>query len=151
MEKKSQWIPVAGLLAIMGVAVYMVVQLNAQTPNVSGDFSNASVAEVRDAQARVVLRGNFAATETEDDDGEIEKKATLEPTDVDADAAGEAEVEFTKDNSSPQEIEFSIRNVQPGTTLTFVIDGRDVGTATADTRGRAELEIEVKAGAPGQS
>jgi hypothetical protein len=149
MEKKSQWIPVAGLLAIMGVAVYMVVQLNAQTPNVSGDFSNAAVAEVRDAQARVVLRGNFAATETEDD-GEIEKKATLKPTDVDADAAGEAEVEFTKDNSSPQEIEFSIRNVQPGTTLTFVIDGQDVGTATADKRGRAELEIEVKAGAPGQ-
>ena len=63
----------------------------------------------------------------------------LEPTGVDADATGEAEVEFSKDAPADQEVEFSVRNVSAGAVLTFVIDGTDVATARADRRGRAEV------------
>jgi hypothetical protein len=138
-----QIIPIAGLLATMAGAAYMVVQLNAQEAAITGDFTNAAAAEVRDPQGQVVLRGQFVLADEEDDD--FERKATLQPTAVDGDAAGEAEVEFSKARPAEQEIEFSVRNLQAGAVFTFAIDGRDVGTATADTRGRAELEIEIKA------
>lgn len=143
MKDKRQMIPIAGLLATMAAAAYMVVQLNGQaaTP-VTGNFTNAAAAEVKDAQGRVVLQGPFAAVEEEDDD--VERKATLKPTGVDADAAGEAEVEFAKGAPADQEIEFSVTGLQPGGTFTFAIDGQDVGTATADKNGEAEIELDVK-------
>lgn len=148
MTDKRQFIPLAGLIATIAVAIYMVAQLDAQTPTLKGNFSNAAVAEVRDSQGQVVLRGQFAAVEEDDDD--IERKATLQPSGSDTDAAGEAEVETSTATPSEQEIEFSIRNVEPGMTYTFVIDGQDVGAATADQRGRAELEVESVAHREGQ-
>jgi hypothetical protein len=134
-------IPVAGLFAILGVAAYMVVQLDGQAGTLTGDFTNAAAAEVRDAQGQVVLNGQFQPVEEDDDD--TERKAALAPTGVDADAAGEAEVEFTTTAPAEQEVEFSIRNVAPGAVYTFVIDGIEVGSATADSRGRAELEVDA--------
>jgi len=143
MKDKRQMIPIAGLLATMAVAAYMVVQLNGQAATaVTGNFTNAAAAEVRDAQGRVVLHGPFAAVEEDDDD--VERKATLKPTGVDADAAGEAEVEFAKGTPADQEIEFSVTGMQPGATFTFVIDGQEVATATADKKGEAEIELDVK-------
>jgi len=141
MKDKRQAIAIVGLLATIAAAVYMVVQLNGQERAPAGDFTNAAMAEVRDAQGQVVLRGQFVLADEEDDD--IEKKATLQPTGVDADAAGEAEVEFAKGAPTKQEIEFSVRNLQAGVAFTFVIDGIGVATATADRRGRAEVEVDV--------
>ncbi len=150
MKQNRQMIPVAGLLAMLALAVYMVAQVNAQTQPVTGNFTNAATAEVRDAQGQVVLRGEFQLADEEDDD--VERKATLKPAGSDTDAAGEAEVEFAKASPATQEIEFSVRNVAPGTAFTFVIDGVEVGTATSDSRGRAELELEVKmSGSPAAS
>ena len=147
MTNKMQVIPVAGLLCTVAVVAYMVVQLNAQSSAPTGDFTQASVAEVRDAQGQIVLRGQFAVAEEEDDD--IERKAALQQTGVDADAAGEAEVEFAKAAPTVQEVEFAARNLQPGATFTFVIDGQDLATATADRSGNAEIELEVRLpGAP---
>jgi hypothetical protein len=148
MTDKRQLIPIAGLIAIVAVAMYMVAQLDAQAPVVKGNFSNAAIAEVRDSQGQVILRGEFAPVEEDDDD--IERKATLAPSGSDTDAAGEAEVETTNETPAQQEIEFSIRNVEPGTMYTFMIDGQVVGTASADQRGRAELEVESLASSPGQ-
>jgi hypothetical protein len=142
MKDKRQMVPVAGLLATVGAAVYMVVQLSGQTPNSTGDFTNATVAEVRDAPGQVILSGEFQLVEEDDDD--IERKAALAPTGVDADAAGEAEIEFSKAGPADQEAEFSVRNVAAGAVLTFVIDGTEVATATADARGRAEVELDVR-------
>jgi hypothetical protein len=142
MSDTRQWIPAVGLLGTVAAAVYMVVQLSAQTTSTAADFSNAAVAEVRDGQGQVILRGQFAATDEDDDGDEIERKATLQPTGVDPDASGEAEVEIPRSAPASPEIEFSIRNVQPGGTFTFAIDGRDVATATADRRGRAEVEVD---------
>lgn len=142
MKEKRQIIPVVGLVAVLGAAAYTVVQLSAQTPAVTGDFTSAAQAEVRDAQGQVILRGAFQTVEEEDDD--VERKASLAATGVDADAAGEAEVEFSKAAAAEQEVEFSVHNVQAGAVYTFVIDGVEVGSATADTKGRAELEVDVR-------
>ena len=141
MNNKRQAISIIGLLATIAAADYMVVQLNGQERAPAGDFTNAATAEVRDPQGQAVLRGQFVLADEEDDD--VEKKATLQPTGVDADAAGEAEVEFAKAAPTKQEIEFSVRNLQAGVAFTFVIDGIDVATATADRRGRAEVEVDV--------
>lgn len=140
---RYQLIPLAGLAATMGVAVYMVVRLSAQDAGgLTGDFSSAAIAEVRDAQGQVILRGQFALVEEEDDD--TERKAPLAPAGSDTDASGEAEVEFSKAAPAGQEIEFSVHDVDAGATYTFLIDGTVVGAATADGRGRAALEIDIK-------
>jgi hypothetical protein len=147
MTNKVQVIPVVGLLCTVAVAGYMVAQLNGQATALTGDYTNASVAEVRDAQGQIVLRGQFAVAEEEDDD--MERKAALTQTGVDADATGEAEVEYAKAAPTVQEVEFAARNLQPGATFTFVIDGQDLATATADRSGNAEVELEVRLpGAP---
>jgi hypothetical protein len=143
MTDKRQLIPLGGLAAIMALVVYAVVQLSAQgAAAVTGDFRNAVTAEVRDQGNQVILRGQFALAEEEDND--TERKAKLESTGVDADAAGEAEIEFDTDAPGVQEVEFSVRNLEPGTALTFVIDGTTVATATADKKGEAEVELDVK-------
>jgi len=142
MRDKRQVVPAVGLLATVAIAVYMVTQLSGQGTAQTADFTNAATAEVRDAQGQVVLRGQFVLADEEDDD--VERKAVLKPTGVDADAAGEAEVEFTKAAPATQEIEFSVRNLQPGVVFTLVIDGTDVATATSDRRGRAEAEFDVR-------
>jgi hypothetical protein len=148
MNDRRQMIPMTGFLATVAAAVYMVAQLNGQTVAAGADFTNAAVAEVRDAQGQVVLNGQFQMADEDDDD--VERKAVLTPTGVDADATGEAEVEFSKDTPANQEVEFSIRNVTPNAAFTFVIDGAAVATATADGRGRAEVELDVDKPATGR-
>ena len=141
MRTRRQWIPIAGLVATIVGAAYVVVQLDGQTPP-TGDFRNAATAQVRDAQGRVVLQGQFTAPV--DEDGGLERVATLTQTGVDADAAGEAEVEFAKTNPTEQEVEFSVSNLAAGMPVTFVIDGVDVASATTDQQGQAEVELEVR-------
>jgi hypothetical protein len=137
---RRQWIPIGGLLGTFTAAAYMVVQLSAQAA-APADFTNAASASVRDAQGQIVLQGQFLPPVEED--GNLERRATLSATGVDADATGEAEIEFAKTTPSEQEVEFSVRNVQPGATFTFSIDGAAVASATADRQGRAEVEIDV--------
>jgi hypothetical protein len=139
--KTRKMIPIAGLFALIGVSAYMVIQLGAQAANVTGNFTNASVAEIRDTQGRTVLQGQFAVNAEDDDD--IERKAALKPTGIDADAAGEAEVEWPK-TGGPQEVEFSATGLEPGARFTCWIDGQEVATVTADKKGKAEVELEVK-------
>ena len=135
-------IPAVGLLATAVAAVYMVVQLDGQTTAPNADFTNAAFAEVRDAQGQVVLSGQFQMADEDDDD--VERKAELVPTGVDADATGEAEVEFSNDAAAAQDVEFSIRHVSPNTAFTFVIDGTALATVTSDRQGRAEIELDVR-------
>ena len=142
MKDTRQLIPLAGLLCTMAFVGYMVAQLNGQATAPAGDFTTAGIAEVRDAQGGTVLQGKFVAVDEDDDD--VERKAALAPTGVDADAAGEAEIEFARTAPEEQEVEFSVRNVQAGATFTLVVDGFDLVTATADSRGRAEAEVVVK-------
>lgn len=142
MSNTRQMIPIAGLAGTFGFAVYMVTQLHAQTGVPAADFTNAAIAEVQDGQGQIVLRGEFAVAGEQDED-DVERKAALQATGTNADAGGEAEVEFAKSSPAQQEIEFSVRNLPPRTSVTFLIDGHVIGQATVDRRGRAELEVDV--------
>ena len=141
MRTTRQWIPVGGLVATIAIASYMAMQLNGQAAAPAADFTKAVTAQVRDAQGQLVLQGQFM--EPVEEDGGLERRATLEQTGVDPDAKGDAEVEFTKTLPVEQEVEFSATNLQPGMTFTFVIDGIDVASAVSDSRGRAEVELDV--------
>jgi hypothetical protein len=130
-------------IALVAVLSAAVAPLGAQaSPVTSGDFSSAAVAEVRNAQGQVVLTGRFLANDEDDDD--VERKAKLASTAVDADAVGEAEVEIDKSgNPRRQEVEFELTNLQPSAAFTLVIDGKVVATVNSDARGRVSLEREI--------
>ena len=131
MSDKRQWISVTGLVATLAIVAYTVVQLYGQEkPLPTGDFTNAAVAEVRDAQGQVLLRGNFQPVEEADDD--VERKAALEAVGAYRDAAGEAEVEF------------EVKQLAPGARVTFVIDGQEIATVTVDDDGTAEFEADIE-------
>jgi len=142
MKTRRQWIPLGGLFATIMAAAYMVVQLNGQSPAPARDFRNATTAQVRDGQGQIILQGQFMPPMEED--GDLERRATLVATGSDTDAAGAAEVEFAKAAPTEQEVEFSVANLPAGVSLTFIIDGADVTTATTDRRGRADVELTVK-------
>ena len=141
MRNTRQIIPIGGFVGAFALAVCTATQLEAQTTVSAADFTNAANAEVQDAQGLGVLSGQFAVADEQDD--EVERKATLQPTGADADAAGSAEIEFAKSTPVQQEIEFSVRNLAPGTSITFLIDGQVIGQASVNGRGRAELEVDV--------
>jgi hypothetical protein len=123
------------------VAVVMVIGLSGnQTASVSGDFRNATTAEVRDAQGKVLLRGTFAAAA---DTNDVERQATLTATPEGGQASGDAEIEYSKDQPNVQEIEFEVAGVPARAIVTLVLDGRDVISATADDKGRAKAEFDV--------
>lgn len=140
MNDRRPWIPVGGLVATIAIAAAFVVQLHAQRAP-AGDYSQAALAEVKNAQGAVVLSGKFVPVVEDDED--LERKATLAPAGPDADAAGTAEVEVSKDKPAEQEVEFAIRNVDPGVKFTFLIDGKEIGSAVADKKGRAEVDLNV--------
>ena len=98
----------------------------------SGDFRNASTAEVRDAQGKVLLRGTFA-TGAGDQDA-VERQAALTATADGGQATGDAEIEYSKAEPNMQEIEFEVSGVPARAIVTLVLDGRDVISATATTR-----------------
>jgi hypothetical protein len=140
MTRTVDVVSLGGLFATMVMCVYMVAQLDAQAPALSADLRSAATAQVR-AQGQVVLEGQFAAVDEDDDD--VERKAALAPITGATTGSGEAEVEFDRDAPTMQEVEFSVENLTPGTAVTFVVDGHEVATATTDNRGRAEIEVDV--------
>jgi hypothetical protein len=141
MTTKVQKIAAAGLATTAAVAVAMVINLSGnQTANVSGDFRNATTAEVRDAGGKVLLRGTFAAAGAGDD---VERQATLTATADGGQATGDAEIEYSQAEPNVQEIEFEVSGVPARAIVTLVLDGRDVISATANDKGRAKAEFDV--------
>ena len=98
---KHRTIPATRLLATsIAAAIFVAIQISIQAMQQTGDFTKAAIAEVRNPQGAVILRGQFADEEDGDD---IERKAVLGPAGADADATGEAEVEFAKAAPARQE------------------------------------------------
>lgn len=145
MKSPVQKIAVGGLLATMAIAVLMIVQLRAQkATQIQGDFRSAQVAEIRDAQGTVLLKGTFAAAEQDPgEEDEVERKAPLTAASGAA-ITGEAEVEYQSATPAMQEVEFVVIGLPAGAAVTLVIDGATVVSATADKNGKAEAEVEVK-------
>jgi hypothetical protein len=142
MRITRQWIPITGLLATIAAASYGVVHLHGQAQTLTADFTKATTVQVKNAQGQVVLQGDFQPPVDEDDG--LERRATLAPTGVDADATGEAEIEFAKTGATRQEVEVGLRNVEPEARFSFVIDGVDVASVMSDRRGRAGVELDVR-------
>lgn len=137
----------AGAIIVAALVAIGADQLYGQkVSQISGDFRNATTAEVLDAQGQPLLRGSFAPVDA-DDKGEVERLATLSPVHPGSGAAGEAEVEYQTDDPATQEIELKATGVAPGSQVSLVIDGTNVASATADKNGKVELEIEAKVGA----
>jgi hypothetical protein len=141
MKDTRQWIPIGGLLATILAASYGVVQLHGQAQPTTADFTKATTVQVKNAQGQIVLQGDLRAPV--DEDGGLERRATLAATGVDADASGQAEIEFEKSGDRRQEVEFEVQDVDPGASFTFVIDGIDVASAKSNDRGRAQVEVNV--------
>lgn len=145
MNRKRQRFSLAGLMVVIAAASIAVVQLSGQqTSPLTGDFRNAAVAEVHDGQGHVLLRGSFAPVDT-DDEGEVERLAPLQPASPEVKASGEAEVEYQTDAPGEQEVEFTVSGLTVGAEVSLVIDGRRVGTAKADKRGRISVEFAARA------
>ena len=143
MNKSTrQNVVMAGVALSMVAALATIAHLRAQQQTVTGDFREAKVAEIHDAQGNVLLKGTFAPADG-DDDQEVERLATLAATQAGSKASGEAEVEYQKDAPNVQEIEFLVEGAQPRAVLTLVIDGKPVLKATADDKGKAEAEANV--------
>jgi hypothetical protein len=136
---------VAGLVLTAVVSTVAVVQLSGErAAQITGDFRNAAVAEVRNSASQVLLRGTFVAVDA-DDAGEVERHAKLESMVAGATLSGEAEVEYQTDQPANQEVELSVKGVTAGSQVTLVIDGTTVTTATADKRGHVSVELDVRA------
>ena len=142
MSIKQRWLSISVVGVLLVAGLYMTVRVGGQeAAPINGDFSNAATAEVRDSQGQVLLRGTFGPAAKDGDD--LERKASLSAAGSDPDAQGEAEIEYTAGGQDRQELEFSIRNVQPGATYTLLIDGQTTIPATANASGEAEAEVEV--------
>jgi hypothetical protein len=142
MTSKVPKLAAAGLAVTAAFAVSMVINLSGnQVANIVGDFRNATTAEVRDAQGKVLLRGTFAAATGNSD--EVERGATLTATPDGGQASGEAEIEYTKSKPNVQEIEFEVSGMPARAIVTLVLDGKDVISATADDKGKAKAEFDV--------
>jgi hypothetical protein len=141
MIAKHQLIPAFISAIFIGTGVFGGWLVAQTPPQEAFDFSNAVHAEVRDDRGQAILRGQFVTDGNSDD---MERKATLAQTGIDADASGEAEIEISgSGNRRRQEVEFEVRNLQPGGVYSFFIDSRLFATVTADNRGRGEHERDV--------
>ena len=149
MLTKPQLIPIAGLLATIAAAGYMVTRTHAQNAVQPVDLRTAMSAELLDSQGRAVLRGSF---DDDDDTEDIERKATLTASDSGVTASGVAEVEFARQAPVDQEVEFSGERLQPNASYRLIIDGREVLTGVAERDGDLELErkIPIPGGAGGR-
>jgi hypothetical protein len=146
VKKSVQALTIAGLVTTMAFAVFSIVELQGKpAAQITGDFRNAAIAQVRDAQGQTLLQGNFVVVDS-DDAGEVERLAKLEAPNASVTAKGEAEVEYETDKPTVQEVELKVSGLAAGAVITFVIDGTTVTTATADNGGRIDVEIAVNGG-----
>jgi hypothetical protein len=147
VKTTKRTVSAAGAIVAIAIVAVTAVQLNGERRlQVTGDFRNASAAEVVDAQGQALLRGTFVPVDTQDK-GEVERLAKLEPMVAGSTATGEAEVEYQVDKPTEQEVEMTAKGMAPGAQVTLVIDGVKVATATADKNGKVEVELEVRSAA----
>ncbi len=137
-----------GATSVLAVGAARLVgeEVKAALPAEFADVSGVAAVEVKDAAGRVVLQGAFGAAEA-DDDGDVERKATLAAKDGSS-ASGEAEVETGKAGSgaAKQEVEVSVEKLAPSATYTIHLDGRQAASFTTDDKGKAEVELTSASG-----
>ena len=128
------------------IAVVLGVGNGMGQPVQWGDLSEAQIVEIRAADGRTVLSGEFR-TRT-DPMGNIEKDAALTDRSG-SQVIGEVEIEVPGANRSDQrqELEIDIISLPSNALFTVVVDDRPTATFTTDDRGSIDLEIEAVSGA----
>jgi hypothetical protein len=129
------------LIAVVGVAFGALavgaMESKRALPAEAGDLAGATRVEVKDASGQSVLAADLG--DAVESAGERERKAVLSGT---GGARGEAEVELVTANGvTYQELEVDVEGVAPHAVLTVSVDGRALGSFTADAKGEAEIEL----------
>ena len=141
-------LPLVGMLLLCGYAAFAVIrtgnkvqEVKQPLPSSVGDLAGAKLVEIKDAAGQVVLSGNFALENKQD--GDVEGKALLTGTGINATARGEAEFEVStnKTGGTERELEVSVSKLAPATTYSMFINGQQVATFSTNQRGAAELEM----------
>ena len=148
-------LPVVIMFLTLGYAAMAIVrgdsrEIKQPLPPFLDDLATVKLVEIRDGGGRVVLAGNF--TLTTEKDGDIEGAAPLTATDVDPNAAGEAEMEISnkknsfaisnkKNSVAEKELEAEVWNLAAHTSYKLFIDGLQAASFKTNHRGAAELEM----------
>jgi hypothetical protein len=105
------------------------------------DLSGATIVEIRDAQGRTVLSGEFRSRT--DPLGNEEKDAAL--TDRKGQQViGEVEIEIPGPEAAnqEQELEIDIIRVEPNGKFALFVDDREILTFISDDRGSIDMELQ---------
>ena len=141
-------LPLVGMLLLCGYAAFAVIrsankvqEVKQPLPSSVGDLAVAKLVEIKDAAGQSVLSGSFVIENKQD--GDVEGKALLTGTGINAEAKGEAEFEVStnRNGGMEKELEISVRKLVPGTSFSVFVDGQQVATFSTDQRGAAELEM----------
>jgi hypothetical protein len=141
-------LPLVGMLMLCGYAAFAVIrsankvqEVKQPLPSSVGDLTTAKLVEIKDAAGQIVLSGNFVVEKKQD--GNVEGKALLTGTGINATAKGDAEFEVSMNRvgATEKELEISVRRLAPGTSFNLFVDGQQVVTFSTDQRGAAELEM----------
>ena len=146
--KVKRILPLVGMLLLCGYAAFAVIRTSNKVqevklplPSSVSDLAAAKLVEIKDAAGQIVLSGNFIAENKRN--GDVEGKALLTGTGINAMAKGEAEFEVStnRNGGKEKELEVSVRRLAPGTSFSMFVDGQQVATFTTNQRGAAELEM----------
>jgi hypothetical protein len=141
-------LPIVGMLLLCGYAAFAVIrtgnkvqEVRQPLPSSVGDLAASKLVEIKDAAGQIVLSGNFVVVNKQD--GDVEGKALLTGTGINAEAKGEAEFEVStkRNGGTEKELEISVRKLAPGTSFSLFVDGQQVATFSTNQRGAAELEM----------
>jgi len=141
-------LPLVGMLLLCGYVTFAVIRTGNEVqevkqllPSSVGDLAGAKLVEIKDAAGQVVLSGNFVVENKRS--GDVEGKALLTGTGINATGNGEAEFEVSKNRkgTTEKELEVSVRLLAPGTSYGMFVDGQQVATFSTNHQGAAELEM----------
>ena len=129
----------SGFLVAGVAAAWVTPKYSMAAPGLP-DLSGAQIVEIRDANGRTVLSGDFRSRT--DALGNIEMDAAL----VDRRGRrviGEVEIELPGPNSivPEQELEIDIIEVEANAKFSVYIDDHEVTTFTTDDRGSIDIEV----------
>jgi hypothetical protein len=136
------------MLLLCGYAAVAVIrtgnkvrEVKEPLPSSVGDLAAVKLVEIKDAAGQIVLGGSFTVENKQN--GEVEGKAVLAGTGVNAAAKGEAEFEVSpkRSGATEKELEVSVRKLAPGTTFALFVDGRRLTTFSTNHLGAAKLEM----------
>lgn len=146
--KVKRILPILGMVLLCGYAAVAVIRTNNRVqevklplPSSVGNLASAKLVEIKDGAGQIVLSGNFIAENKQHN--EVEGKALLTGTSINAGAKGEAEFEVSINRSggTEKELELSVGKLAPDTSFSMFVDGQQVATFTTNQRGAAKLEM----------